>query len=251
MLARHASSLFSSASTTTKSWFWRLRILCLQYCLPHPASWLNSQPNKLHVKKIVKSAVVSYWRDKMTSEAESLSSLRYLKTRFLSLTICHPFFRTCGSSVWEVEKATCQARLLSGRGKFERLTRHWTPWNQEGLCTLPDCWGTHVSHQGTIESFLLSCPSLQTIRQSLVIFTKTFISSTIPHLSSLVNMCLELNSVQFWLDCSVMAPVITEVQVNGDQVLKSLFKITRNYCYGLFKARKKMLEMVGSTPDTN
>ena len=42
VLAVRARSIFSGASANTRSGFWRIRQLCLQYCLPHPLDWLDS-----------------------------------------------------------------------------------------------------------------------------------------------------------------------------------------------------------------
>ena len=115
ILARHASNIFSSASSSLKSWFWKVRQICLMYALPHPSSWLTTKPSKLQVKQLAKAAVRQYWLVKLRLQADSLTSLRYLKTGFLGLTRCHPVIRTCGATPMEVEKATTQARLLSGR----------------------------------------------------------------------------------------------------------------------------------------
>ena len=145
-------------------------------------------------------------------QPDALTSLQYLKTRFMGLTKCHPMFTSCGSSPWEVEKATTQARLLSGRYRVEALSGHWIPWNKEGLCTLPDCWGTSLSHKGTIEAFLLSCPSLSTSRQAFYDYNETFLQ-TYPDLLTLVTESLGLDPVQFWLDCSTMPQVVSSVQV--------------------------------------
>ena len=151
ILARHATNIFSSAGSSSKSWFWKIRGLSLQYGLPPPPTWLSSKPTKLQVKSMVKTAVLQFWLNNLRAKADALTSLKYLKTGFMGLTKCHPMFRTCGSSPWEVEKATTQARLISGRYRVEALSGHWTPGNKEGLCTLPDCWGTSLSHKGTIE----------------------------------------------------------------------------------------------------
>ena len=160
ILARHAISIYSSQSSPSKSWFWRVRELCLQYSLPHPSSWLSSQPSKVQVKSMCRSAVLQFWLDNLRSQAATLPSLQYLRTSFLGLTRCHPMFTSCRSSPWEVEKATTQARLLSGRARLEGLTSHWEPGNRGGLCTLPECWRTPAAHKGTVKDFLLSCPSL-------------------------------------------------------------------------------------------
>ena len=97
------------------------RQLCLQYSLPHPSEWLLHQPSKHKVKVMAKSAGLQ------CSQADNLSSLKYLQTNFLGLTTCHPMFRLCCSSPREVKKASCQARLLSGRYRVEALSGHWTP----------------------------------------------------------------------------------------------------------------------------
>ena len=135
ILAARARSIFAAASTNTRSWFWRIRQLCLQYGLPHPLEWLDRRPPKQLVKSRVKAAVMEYWLEQLRTKADTLSSLQYLRTKYLGLSKCHPIFRSCGSSPWEVEKGTTQARLLSGRFRVEALTGHWVPWNREGLCT--------------------------------------------------------------------------------------------------------------------
>lgn len=63
-----------------------------------------------------------------------------------------------------------------------------------------------------------------------------------PNLVALVNTCLVMDPVQFWLDCSTMHPVISAVQKEGESLLYGLFKMTRNYCHGLYKARVSQLE---------
>jgi hypothetical protein len=189
---------------------------------------------------MARSAVLQYWRNKLQSKADSLDSLCYLRTRFMTLTRCHPLFLSCGSSPWEVEKAVTQSRLLSGRYRLEALSGHWTPWNKGGLCSLPECWGTPASHKGNVEAFLLTCPSLSVTRIELTISNLRFLHDN-PHLEELVIHCLVVNPVQFWLDCSTMPPVISAVQRYGEELLLPLFKLTRNYCHRLHGARIRML----------
>jgi hypothetical protein len=103
------------------------------------------------------------------------------------------------------------------------------------------CWRTNESHRGTVEHFLLSCPSLSNTRQALNLFNQNYLQAH-PNLEPLVNTCLEIDTVQFWLDCSTMHPVISAVQKEGEVLLFALFKMTRNYCHGLYKARASQLE---------
>ena len=188
-----------------------------------------------------KSAVLQFLLNKLRSQAASLTSLKYLKVGFLGLTSVHPLFRSCRSSPWEVEKATTQLRLLSGRYRLESLCGHWTPGNKGGLCTLLECWGKEAAHKGTIEDFLLSCPSLFTVREKLVQYNISYLERN-PHLLQLVVDCLKEDPVQFWLDCSTMPGVIAASQLVGSEDLVfSLFKMTRNYCHGLHTGRLALL----------
>ena len=243
ILAIRARDIFSSALVSSKSWFWKIRQLCLQYGVPHPLEWLSSRPSKLHVKSMSKAAVHQYWLHQLRCKSDSLPSLQYLKTRYLGLFMPHPIYRTCGSSPWEVEKGTTQARLLSGRSRLEALTCHWVPWNREGLCTLPLCWGTEDSHRGTLENFILSCPSLFSTRQALYLFNTNFLEAN-PNLEPLVHICLETNPVQFWIDCSTMPPVISAVQLESESLLSGLFKLTRNFCHGFIGPECVYLTMI-------
>ena len=113
--------------------------------------------------------------------------------------------------------------------------------NKGGLCTLPECWDTEHSHKGTVSAFLLSCPSLSSTRDAMDTYSRSYITNRYPHLLPLLQKCMELDPVQFLLDCSTMAPVISAVQADGDCVLFPLFKISRNYCHGLYKARVNLL----------
>ena len=184
--------MFSSAFSSSKSWFWKLRQLCLRNDLSHPATWVTAQSSKLQIKKMCKSAVLQYWLNKLRTQADSLPSLCYLQTSYLGLTKSQPLFRFCGSSPWEVEKATTQARLMSGRYRVEALTGHWVAWNKDGLCSLPECWCTPASHKGTIANFLLTFPSLSSRRMELIQFNFRFLP-----LEELVLQCLDLDPVQF------------------------------------------------------
>ena len=118
ILTNQARNVYSSSSSpSSKSWFWRLRKLALQYDLPHP--WLKSPPSKVKAKTLVKAAVLKFWLADLREKAGRLKSLKYLRSEFLGLTRCHPMFWSCGSSPWEAEKATTKARLLSGRYRVE------------------------------------------------------------------------------------------------------------------------------------
>ena len=59
--------------------------------------------------------------------------------------------------------------------------------------------------------------------------------------NSIVLRCLYENSLQFFLDCSVLPNIINAVQQLGPDVLSKLFHLTRNYCYTMHKTRLNLL----------
>lgn len=131
--------------------------------------------------------------------------------------------------------------MLSGRYRLEKLTRHWQPVNPEGLCRLPDCWGSSAAHEGDISSFLNTCPSLSVLRASLL---SSFIDRISSDKLATLNLCLQLDRTWFFLDCSTMPPVIDDLQRNGVETLMTFLKFTRNFCYCL---HKKRYELLGTT----
>ena len=92
-----------------------------------------------------------------------------------------------------------------------------------------------------MESFLLSCPSLSTIRLALTKNNQAYLNSY-PKLIPLVHECMVMDNVQFWLDCSTMPAVIRAVQLEGEGILSAILKLTRNYCHSLYKARVELLK---------
>ena len=138
ILHAHATNIYKMVTQSRKSWFWKIRDLCLQYNLPHPSLLLASPLPKNNFKRIVKKRILDYWEQKLRHEATNLPSLHYFKPTFMSLLSPHPIWTTAGSSPTKVAMATQQARLLSGRYRLEALSSHWT--NGSGTCRLsPSC----------------------------------------------------------------------------------------------------------------
>jgi len=146
----HANNIVSSANSSPKSWFYRLRDFSLEFGLPHPRAWLSTKPSKLQVKSMSKAAVVQFWLAKIRAQADSLTSLLYFKTRFR----CHPMITSCASSPWEVEKATSQSRLLLGRYRVESLTGQWNLGTGRDSVLCHSAW---PPQRLTMELWSLSC----------------------------------------------------------------------------------------------
>ena len=192
---------------------------------------------------MVKTAISSHWHKKLKHESQSYKMIPYLNVDFLSFVNCHPLFLSCGSSSYEAKKASVQACLLSGRYYLERLTKHWTPSNSSGLCTLPSCSEPQAQHVGDIESFLLSCPSLALVRAGFDTYKRNFFCDY-PDLEPIVSECLNISPPQFYLDCSTMAPVIFARQQFKDQYIFPIFKLTRQFFWILHCERLNLLNVV-------
>ena len=172
----HARNILVTAKAKSKSWFCKLRDLCLLYNLPHPLSILEFPPSKEQFKKTTTSHVIRYWEEKFRGEAALLPSLHYFKPEFMNLKTPHLIWRTAGSNPYEVSKAIQQARLLSGRYRTADLEKNWTS-NREGLCQ--NC----LECAETVEHMLLSCTAYHETKKKLY---SLWLSTSIPVVYALV-----------------------------------------------------------------
>ena len=104
------------------------------------------------------------------------------------------------------------------------------------------CLDAGIIHTGTIEAFLTSCPSLSTLRESLMKQLSNEVCSLDPYISGIIYECIMEDPSQFFLDCSTMSRVIELVQQYGEDILSLLLKFNRNYCFLLHKKRLEILK---------
>ena len=241
VLHQHAIHILTSAKPGSQSWFIHVQEICLMYSLPHPLTLLEASPTKASFKKLAKSRVLDFWETKLRADAKVLSSLLYFKPSFMSLNSPHPLWLTAGTNPYEVNKATIQARMLSGRYRCEVLCRHWSS-NKAGLCLIPGCEYPRTCED--LPHILLTCKSLITIRTKMRLFFTNFIS-TRHAISNIVSGFLNSEDphfqTHFLLDCSTLPEVISCHQIYGDKVFQELFYITRTWCYALHRERLRLL----------
>ena len=87
--------------------------------------------------------------------------------------------------------------------------------------------------------------SLHSTRVSLIHAMTEALRSSSPSLLCILNECLsgdQTTTTQFFLDCSTLPSVIREVQCHGDEILETLLKHTRNFCYRLHRERMNQLD---------
>ena len=180
---------------------------------------------------------------KLRGQALPLDSLKYFKPGFMSLSITHPLYSTCGSSPYQVSKAAVQARYLSGRARVEALTGHWDISNKDGFCLLCK---TIKPTLGTLEHLLLSggCPALVDARLTMLSFFQAYMVSR-PYLLPLLQACWDVDTnltMQFLLDCSTIPLLIKMTQDSQHPVIKDIFYMTRTYVYKIHLTRRRLLE---------
>ena len=122
----------------SKSWFVKIRALCILYNLPHPLQTLNNPPPKETGKSLIKSRIISHWETNLRDSAKNLSSLSYFHPEFMSLLQPHPLYSTCGDNSFEVSKALVQARMLSGRYRTDKLLSYFDK-HEDQRCRLCFC----------------------------------------------------------------------------------------------------------------
>ena len=156
----------------------------------------------------------------------------------MSLRQPHPLWTTCQNNTFEVNKSIAVARLLSGRYRSDWHCRHWSQTNKEGFCLL--CPGKNL--RGNIEHLIVDCTALDDKRNLLFKFWSQQAKDS-PHLQHLVSTMRASppnKFVQFVLDPSVMAEVISGCQ-DKHFSLDEIFHLTRTFCYGLHRRRLQLL----------
>ena len=206
------------------------------YGLRHPSQILADPWEKDTFNKFVKKKVIDYWEQKLRDESKQLKSLTYFKPEFMSLSSPHPLFTLAGNSPYKVTMATIQACLLSGRYRFDSLTKHWSS-KVTGYCYLSPLCRDQLDD---VVHMLKNCSPLQPTRQKMIDFTLSY-SKRLPHEVSffLQNNCIPSNEkfCQLLMDCSVIPEVIVFKQNFGPDILAHLFNITRTWIYVLHRER--------------
>ena len=234
------ASLHQNCRISKRNILKTVREIFSKYELPDPLTILTTSPStKLSYKKLVRSRVMNYWETKLRQDAAPLLSLEFFQPQFYSLSRPHPIWSSAGSNPYEVEKACCQAKMLSGRYRTCWLSRHWSG-DSSGYCTLPSCRLNPIF--GTLPHILRDCEDLQPARLRVFSLWSDFLQDK-PLLLPIVQKYKEDASkfVQFVVDCTVLPEVISLKQLQGKWVHDSLLYLTRTFCFSVHKARLKLL----------
>ena len=241
ILHHHGCSVLLTAKPSSHSWFLQVRDICSLYSLPDPLTILTDPLSKESHKKLMKSKVRDYWETIFRAEAAKLLSLVYFKPHFYSLTRPHPIWSSAGSNPYEVEKACCQAKMLSGRYRTCLLSRHWSG-DSSGCCSLPTCRLDPTP--GTLPHILTECVDLAPARQRVISLWSEYLRDKPILLPTIKLYTVGTKSslfIQFLVDCTVLPDVIALKQLHGQSVHDSLLYLTRTFCFSVHKERLKLL----------
>ena len=230
--------LYTSLNPSCKSWFLSLRLISQQYGLPDPLLVLQSPPTPYQWKSLCKSKVIDWFEQKLRAEADLLPSLVHFKPAFMSLSTPHPLWLSAGSP-YEVSKAVIASRMLSGRYRTDRLSRHWNKDNPNGLCRLPGCF----DQEGDLHHILLHCPALSTSRSNMIKLWSSFMVSRPSLLPIIQKYTLEEPELllQFLLDPSCLPLVISTNSICPGTLHHCLY-LSRTWCFSTHVARSRLLQ---------
>ena len=130
------------------------------------------------------------------------------------------------------------ARMLSGRYRTDRLTRHWTPSNPQGLCRLPGCG----DQEGTLAHILLYCPALSQSRFNMIRLWSSFMVSRPLLLLIISRYTIEEpeHMVQLILDPTCL-PLVVSSKKSAPEVLQHCLYLGRTCCLSTHTLRSRLL----------
>ena len=166
------------------------------------------------------------------------NTLAFFKPIYRSLIQPHLLWTTCYGNSYELNKASIQAKYLSGRFRTEKLLSKFSNSNSE-FCQLHP----QTKTVGDLYHHLIFCPALQDRRQALFEYWKKLSSENETAYKILTEATYLPHDIflQFILDCSVLPHVILAADTHGISLYNLLFKATRTYCYSMYRTRKNLL----------
>jgi len=141
------------------SWFIYVNNLLEQYNLPDVKTLLTKIPSKNKWKEDVKKAIDIVWSEKLLSDCENKSILKYCNTSTLKIGTVHSTWLSIQNNIKDVRRGNIKARLLTGnyvlQSNFSKFNQHQV----NHTCLLCQVEDEDIVH------FLLNCNALHSYRQ--------------------------------------------------------------------------------------
>ena len=144
----------------------------------------------------------------------------------MSLSRPHLLWTTCHGNSYELNKATIQAKYLSGRFRTEYLSRHWSS-NKQGYCLLDTC----REEVGDLEHLLITCQGLDEVRMKMRYMMLSKTQKLVPLNILILNIFLSppKTQLQFFMEPLAFAEILELHSVYGQAVLSLVFYCVRTY----------------------
>ena len=94
-------------------WFIHVNNLLEQYNLPDVKTLLTKIPSKTKWKEDVKKAIDIGWSQKLVSDCENKSILKYCNTSTLKIGTVHPTWLSIQNNIKDVRRGTIQYNTIS------------------------------------------------------------------------------------------------------------------------------------------
>ena len=208
-------------------WSGLVRRTAALYDLPDPLDYMNHPWVPKRWRAHVREVVTNYWNTLLKEKASSQDSLRLLDLTNLSVSKPHPIWIHAGRDALSVKKTTIVSWILLG--VFQTGDRLHLMGKKDDpsclLCTFSEDSCLHM---------MLSCPSLQTIRED--------------YLCQMVSICPQIiNYLEFskTLLIAIVDPSSTKLPTEireGWSDLSEAYRIGRNFTYAMYRKRKLLLE---------
>ena len=145
----------------SNSWFIAMRKICMKYNLQDPESFLDKQITKSKWKRIMVDKIKQIWRNRILSEKDLYESLKYLSPIF-NVGKIHPLLDIQLVNTRDVQRLAPRIKITTGTYLLQEHRAKFDHVNKNSECLL--C----KKYPETLEHFLLTCCTLEKIREPIV-----------------------------------------------------------------------------------
>jgi hypothetical protein len=213
-----------------KGWSTLVRQICHKYDLPDPLDYMCNPWRADRWRSHCNQVIHTYWVNKLRSEAAELDSLQYLDLESLNLDTTMNVWRRAGLNSEQSRKATVVSWMILGVFKTrEKLAKMKQIKSDKCLA----CGTDEIEN---LPHLLLYCSFYAKIRDEYL--PKLAVMN--PSISSILNNETKLIISVLDPESNLLPP---ETRLYSDEA----FKVSRSFCFDLYKKREKFYELNQST----
>ena len=149
-------------TSKSASWFTEIKKLLWFYDLPDTNSLLECPVPRISWKRQIFTKISDYWSNQIIGTAKLYSTLKYLNSDIYIPGKIHPLLSLHTDSTRDASRGRLKLKLVSGS---YTLQANRAAFNQNEV--KPTCLLCNEENE-TLSHFLLSCKSLETVRQSIM-----------------------------------------------------------------------------------